>query len=199
MPVKDTSADSPRPFVGDLDNKDKVEHEENGFQEEHVALKSEFDNSTAWQALKTFRVVSLYCVAAAFSAATDGYQGSRILLNTAGIVAHPGGCRSTSTATFWPIKALSANLARLPMRPALKFLMPLGVSHKLASPVTILTEVPCYVYSLFLECNPVCWPDHRDDNNAFSQRSIRAESRDVYSLVSSGLGGCPKNNTARLP
>jgi hypothetical protein len=78
MSNKVTLADPRPPFVGgDVDIKEKVEHEENAYQEEHVALKSQFDDLTAWQALKTFKVVSLYCCAAAFSAATDGYQASR--------------------------------------------------------------------------------------------------------------------------
>lgn len=78
MSNKVTLTDPPPPFVGgDIDIKEKVEHEENAYQEEHIALKSQFDDLTAWQALKTFKVVSLYCCAAAFSAATDGYQASR--------------------------------------------------------------------------------------------------------------------------
>lgn len=78
MSNKVTLTDPPPPFVGgDVDIKEVVEHEENAYQEEHIALKSQFDDLTAWQALNTFKVVSLYCCAAAFSAATDGYQASR--------------------------------------------------------------------------------------------------------------------------
>ena len=81
---KMTVSDPPPPFPeGDVDIKEKVEHEENAYQEERIALKSQFDDLTAWQALKTFKVVSLYCCAAAFSAATDGYQVGRSSLNFA--------------------------------------------------------------------------------------------------------------------
>jgi hypothetical protein len=33
-----------------------------------------YENLTLWQTVKTFKVASLVCFAAAFSAATDGYQ-----------------------------------------------------------------------------------------------------------------------------
>lgn len=116
MANKQTPIEAPSPFTGDrdldLDVKEKVEHLDNVPQEEdHVALKSEFDNLTAWQALKTFKVVSLYCVAAAFSAATDGYQVRLALwrrvccdLVEPQVLTALDPFRSISTGIFWPTR-----------------------------------------------------------------------------------------------
>ena len=57
-------------------------HVEEAFKSTEVKAEAEakgqsssgYENLTLWQTVKLFKVATAYCFAAAFSAATDGYQ-----------------------------------------------------------------------------------------------------------------------------
>lgn len=66
-----------KPEISHVDNVyDDHDHDElKQTYEAPPQMKSSMDDLTTWQALKTYKRVSVICMLAAFSASLDGYQG----------------------------------------------------------------------------------------------------------------------------
>lgn len=86
--------------IGDLthvDNAHMVGEIDRAFERgEPVQMKSTMDRISVWQAVKTYRRVSMICMAAAFSASVDGYR--EFLPLNKGKEGHP---RGNSEAGEW--------------------------------------------------------------------------------------------------
>jgi hypothetical protein len=68
-----------KPEISHVDNV-YDENDPKDFDQTHEAppqLKSGLDDLTTWQAIKTYKRVTVICMLAAFSASLDGYQGAK--------------------------------------------------------------------------------------------------------------------------